>query len=102
MHVISRRTLWEAAREKKYAESAAALDAWYRIAKAAKWKSLQEVKQTLRSADGVTVGDKTFTVFNIAGNQFRLITRIVYPAQRIYIKHVLTHAEYDREEWKKK
>lgn len=86
MHVISRRTLLNTAK-KKYAESAAELDAWYRIAKAARWTSLDDVRQTLRSAAGVTVDDKTYTVFNICGNQFRLITRIVYSAQRIYIKH---------------
>jgi Uncharacterized protein conserved in bacteria len=48
----------------------------------------------------VTVGGKTYTVFNICGNRFRLITKIEYRYQTIYIKRVLTHAEYDREEWK--
>lgn len=41
------------------------------------------------------------TVFNIAGNRFRLIAGINYETQTIFIKHVLTHAEYDKGEWKK-
>lgn len=77
------------------------LDAWYRTAKSAQWRNLQEVRQTYSSADGVPVGDKVFTVFNIAGNSFRLITGINYDSQTIFIKHVLTHAEYDKGEWKK-
>ncbi|WP_322745241.1 type II toxin-antitoxin system HigB family toxin [Nostoc sp. LEGE 12447] len=38
-----------------------------------------------------------FTVFNIKGNNYRLIADIVYETQRIYIKYVLTHAEYDKD-----
>ena len=41
-----------------------------------------------------------FTVFNIKGNRYRLIVDLVYASQRIYIKYVLTHAEYDKDEWK--
>jgi mRNA interferase HigB len=40
-------------------------------------------------------------VFNIKGNKYRLITEISYRFRRIYIRHVLTHAEYDREKWKR-
>jgi mRNA interferase HigB len=39
-------------------------------------------------------------VFNIGGNKFRLIVKIVYKAQAIYVKHVLMHAEYDKGRWK--
>jgi len=45
------------------------------------------------------VGDKT--VFKIKGNQYRLIVKINYRSQTIFIKDVLTHADYDKEEWKK-
>ena len=97
--MITRRKLVEAA--KRHRAIGIALDAWYRTAKSARWKNLQEVRQTWSSADGVPVGDKVFTVFNIGGNSFRLITGINYDSQTIFIKHVLTHAEYDKEEWKK-
>jgi mRNA interferase HigB len=41
-----------------------------------------------------------FTVFNIKGNKYRLIVAIDYGTQQIYYKNFLTHAEYDKEEWK--
>jgi mRNA interferase HigB len=40
------------------------------------------------------------TVFNIGGNRYRLIARVEYEQQRVYIRHVLTHAEYDKGAWK--
>jgi mRNA interferase HigB len=79
----------------------AVLDAWYRVAKSAKWTSLEGVREIYPSADGVPVGERVYTVFNISGNSFRLITEIYYEDQVILIRHVLTHAEYDKEEWKK-
>lgn len=72
------------------------LDQWYRVAKTASWQNLSDVRQVYRSAD--YVGD--FTVFNIKLNNYRLIVGIVYHLQRIYIKYVLTHVEYDKDEWK--
>jgi len=55
---------------------------------------------TAATADGVTVGPNTYTVFNIAGNKFRLIVKIEYRYRAIYVKDVLTHAEYDKGRWK--
>ena len=55
------------------------LDAWFRIAKKAVWRSLADVRRTFSSADAV---DK-WTVFNIKGNQYRLITEINYAGGRI-------------------
>jgi mRNA interferase HigB len=40
-------------------------------------------------------------VFNMLGNSFRLITEINYKRQKVYLRHVLTHAEYDKGDWKK-
>jgi mRNA interferase HigB len=93
---LYRKKLLEAGKEHGRIDTA--LDAWYRIAKAAKWKSLQDVRQTYASADGVPVEEKIFTVFNIGGNNFRLIVGINYESQRIFVKHVPTHAEYDKGE----
>jgi mRNA interferase HigB len=70
--------------------------AWYNIASKATWHNLAEVRQTYRHAD--LVGDKT--VFNIKGNAYRLIVHIRYDRGIIYIKDLLTHAEYDRGTWK--
>ena len=95
MHLISRKKLKEAAGS--YPDVESALDAWFRIAKRSRWQDLTEVRKTFSTADAV---DK-WTVFNIKGNKYRLITEINYRYQRVYIRHVLTHAEYDRERWKR-
>ena len=94
MHVISRKRLLEAAT--RQTDLSAPLDAWYRIAKRARWRSLENVREIFPSADGVG----KYTVFNIKGNTFRLIVEINYTTGRIYIRHVLTHAAYDKGGWK--
>jgi mRNA interferase HigB len=95
VHVISRKKLKEAAL--RHSEIEPALDAWFRIAKKAVWKNLANVRKTFANADAVEI----WTVFNIKGNKYRLITEVNYRFQRIYIRHVLTHAEYDQEKWKR-
>lgn len=95
MHVISRKRLREAAAI--HADLEGPLDTWFRIAKKAKWNSLAEVRQTFPSTDAV----EGYTVFNVKGNEYRLITRINYRTGRLFIREVLTHAEYDRGSWKK-
>lgn len=95
MHVISRKKLKEAA--EKHSGLAAALDTWFRVAKRAKWRHIDDVRQTYPHADAV--GD--YTVFNIKGNEYRLIVKIRYAVGRIYVKHVLTHAEYSKGGWRK-
>jgi mRNA interferase HigB len=94
MHIISRKKILEFA--EIHADAADSLDAWYRVAKSAEWVNLVDVRETYPAAD--IVGN--FTVFNIKGNDYRLITSIVYVTQRIYIKYILTHAEYDKDKWK--
>jgi mRNA interferase HigB len=94
MHVISRRMLREFC--EAHADACDALYDWYRVATKAEWKNLVEVQAIYAKAEAVG----NFTVFNIRGNNYRLIVDIVYETQRIYIKHVLTHAEYDKDKWK--
>ncbi|MGD0599793.1 MAG: type II toxin-antitoxin system HigB family toxin [Terriglobales bacterium] len=94
MHVISRKRLKEAAARHSDLESP--LDAWFRIAKKALWRNLADVRKTFPTAGAVG----KWTVFNIKGNEYRLIVEINYAFGRIYIRHVLTHAEYDRGGWK--
>jgi mRNA interferase HigB len=72
------------------------LNAWYKIAKKASWKNLVEVRIDYPHAD--LVGG--FIVFNIAGNKFRPISEIHFEANLLLIRHVLTHAEYDKDKWK--
>ena len=94
MHVLSRKRLREFAAA--HPDSEKALDAWYRVAKGARWTRLLEVRQVYPAAEAV----ERFTVFNIRGNRYRLMTAIHYPSQTIFIKAVLTHADYDKNRWK--
>jgi mRNA interferase HigB len=95
LHVISRRRLVEAAA--KHPQLGQPLDAWYRIAKRAKWPNLMDVRRTFPSADAVW----KFTIFNIKGNAYRLITEINCRTGRVFLRHVLTLMEYTRGGWKK-
>jgi mRNA interferase HigB len=69
------------------------LKAWYQEAKQADWQSPNEVKEQYRSAS--IVGNNRI-VFNICGNKYRLVVRINYEAQWIFIRFVGTHKEYDK------
>jgi len=78
-------------------KTAAERTAWHRIARAAAWKGLADVRNDFPSADQVG----SALVFDIRRNRYRLITFVVYGKQKLYVKALLTHKEYDREEWKK-
>lgn len=94
MHVISQKKLkefWE-----KHPNAEANLRLWYKITKKARWKNFVELRQAFPSADLV----KNFIVFNINGNNCRLIALVDYKYQEIYIRYILTHAEYDKQKWK--
>ena len=64
--------------------------------RSARWKNPAALKLEFGSAD--FVGD--LTVFNVGGNKFRLIAYVDYRRQIVYIKHILTHQQYDKGEWK--
>lgn len=94
MHIITRQRLLEFC--EKYPETASALDHWYRVMKRTNFASLAELRQAFPHAD--LVGG--LIVFNIGGNRARLITAIHFNSHRVFIRHVLTHVEYDRGKWK--
>ena len=94
MHVISKKMLREFWAEHPRAKSP--LDAWYKVAKRAEWETFKDVRDTFNTAD--LVG--RFVVFDIGGNKYRLIAVIHYDHGKVYIRHVLTHAEYDEGKWK--
>ncbi|MBD2335922.1 type II toxin-antitoxin system HigB family toxin [Calothrix sp. FACHB-156] len=94
MHVISYRILREYTAS--HADCREAIDNWYKVASKADWSNLIDVQSVFPKAEAVS----NFTVFNIKGNKYRLIVSIDYKKQLIYIKYILTHAEYDKEEWK--
>jgi mRNA interferase HigB len=80
-----------------HAAALAPLLNWYRITRRANWDSLADVRRDFAHAD--VVGRRT--VFNVHGNDYRLIARVNYKTKRVFILHVLTHAEYDKGDWKR-
>ena len=95
MRVIRRKAIVEFGRLRP--DALPALDAWYRTALRATWRSLVDTRKDFRHAD--LVGERT--VFNIGGNKYRLIAKVNYRTQRVFIRAILTHAEYDRGGWNK-
>lgn len=94
MHIISRKMLvdfWE-----KHPESKEALTRWHGIVERSTFASFAELRQAFPSADMVG----RYTVFNIGGNKVRLIASIHYDRSKVYVRHVLTHQEYDLGKWK--
>lgn len=95
MHVISQkplRTFWE-----KHPSVKSALKAWFQWVKRCTWESLADVKQDF--GDRVDQ-HRQFTIFDVGGNKCRLIAVINYQNQKVFVRRVLTHAEYDRDQWK--
>ncbi|WP_310421698.1 type II toxin-antitoxin system HigB family toxin [Chamaesiphon sp. VAR_48_metabat_135_sub] len=79
-----------------YLDAKKAVEAWYTVIKSSDWSSLEDIRKVYRDAEAVG----NFTVFNIKGNNYRLIVGINYVKQRVYFKYFLTHAEYDKDVWK--
>ena len=109
MHLISAGKLKQEA--SKYPHLTKTIQAFCKTIKQAKWQNLIDVQKTYRDAEAVG----NFTIFNIKGNQYRLILDIDevrgssvvlrrslsdYQEQVAYFKYFLTHSEYDREQWK--
>jgi mRNA interferase HigB len=94
VRVISRKKVREASEE--HPEWGASLAAWYRVARNADWEHFPEVKQSWSKADNVG----NCVVFDISHNKCRLIAWINYRSKKVFILHILSHAEYDREKWK--
>ncbi|MFC7339531.1 type II toxin-antitoxin system HigB family toxin [Haloferula chungangensis] len=100
MRVIKEQFLWEAASPKS--KTGKWLEVWRTVVRSADWKNIEDVRKTYPSADPVKVDSgRTVTIFNVCGNDYRLITAIHYDKQRLYTLRFLTHAEYDKNRWKK-
>jgi mRNA interferase HigB len=91
MHLISIRNLrGDTARHPDVKKQ---VNDWYTTVSKANWKNLEDVRHIYRDAEAVG----NFTVFNIKGNDYRLIVGIDYENQMVYYKYFLTHAEYDKD-----
>jgi mRNA interferase HigB len=77
----------------KYPDCEQQLKSWYAEAKSAAWKNPSEIKREYPSAS--FLADNRI-IFNIKGNNYRLLIRINYPYQMIFIRFVGTHVQYDK------
>ncbi|WP_374053654.1 type II toxin-antitoxin system HigB family toxin [Xenorhabdus taiwanensis] len=85
--VASLKAFWE-----KYPDAEQSLRAWFDEAKKALWKTPADIKAQYRNA---SILKNNRVVFNIKGNDYRLIVSIFYPAGWVYIKFIGTHKQYD-------
>jgi mRNA interferase HigB len=95
VHIISRKALiqfWE-----KHPDSKTALARWFKVVETTEFQSFNELRIIFPSADKV----EDWIVFNIGGNKYRLIASVHFNRGKVYIRYILTHAEYDRGDWKK-
>ncbi|MEO7298255.1 MAG: type II toxin-antitoxin system HigB family toxin [Verrucomicrobiota bacterium] len=96
MHIITRKRLNEFA--DKHSSAKSGLGHWYWSLKKNNFGNFAELRRAFPHADQVA----GLTVFNIGGNKARLIVAIHYNRRKVYIRAVLTHAEYDAGKWKEK
>jgi mRNA interferase HigB len=86
---------------RKNAPLCKALAGWATAVENVQWKCLEDVRRTYPSADGVKLKSKAVvTVFNIKGNDYRLLSVIDCDGQLVEVLEVLTHPEYDKNPWK--
>jgi mRNA interferase HigB len=94
MHVISRKRLrefWD-----QYDDAKERLARWFKLAENAEWTNFSDLRADFPSADLV----EQFTVVKIGGNKYRLVLEIFFRDQVVLVRHVLTHADYDKGKWK--
>lgn len=90
MRVIAKRTLkefWE-----KHRDCEQSLLSWYKVAKSAKWQNFEDVKQQFGSCK---ILGQDRIIFKIKGNNYRLIVKVTFSNQIIWVRFIGTHAEYD-------
>ena len=80
----------------KHGKSKGPLTAWYTIIAKEEFKNFEDLKKVFGSADRT----QQYTIFDVGGNNFRVVTAIHYNRRIVFIREVLTHAEYDK--WNKK
>ena len=94
MRVITRKRLIEFGRTHR--DSRQPLIDWHMLVSKGKFTGFDNLRQTFAAADHIG----KFTAFDIGGNKYRLIAAIHYNRGIVYIRHILTHADYDLGKWK--
>jgi mRNA interferase HigB len=99
VRILKEKFLREAAEQ--YPKAAKYLTAWTAHVRAAAWRNMAEVRGSYGSADIVHVrSGRPVIVFNVCGNQYRLIVAMHFNKQMAYTLRFLTHSEYGRDDWK--
>ena len=93
MKIVSHRKLKEFYQTRGYENARVALERWYDIAQKAEWRNLSEIKVNFPATD--YVGNQHY-VFNIRGNNYRLVVVIKFTIGYVYIRFVGTHKEYEK------
>jgi mRNA interferase HigB len=79
---------------KKHPDAEKALLIWYKLVRQNQFSDFADLKKTFSTIDAAD----NFIIFDIGGNKFRIIARVVYKLNAVYIRNVFTHQEYDT--WK--
>jgi mRNA interferase HigB len=99
VRIVKEAFLVQVARE--HLKAARYLETWRKVVRAAGWLSLPDLRRTYPSADTVRVkSGRQVIVFNVCGNDFRLIVAMHFDRQIVYTLRFMTHVEYSKEKWK--
>ena len=93
MRIFTEQALREYAEE--HPDSKVALQEWVTIVKKSEWACFADIKKTFNSAD--SVGNQHY-VFNVKGNNYRLVVVVKFTVKFVYIRFIGTHKEYDNKD----
>lgn len=93
MRIVSHRKLVEFYNQKGHGDAKIALERWYDITEQAEWKNLSDIKVDFPATD--YVGNQHY-VFNIKGNNYRLVVVVKFTISHVFIRFVGTHSEYEK------
>jgi mRNA interferase HigB len=91
MQIVSRKLIHDFIRT--YPDGKGSIEAWFHEAKIAEWTTSMDIKRRYASASFLS---KNYVIFNIKGNNYRLVTQVAYNTGVVYVKWAGTHAEYDK------
>ncbi len=94
MRVISKRALREFWKNEPIAKKP--LEDWYRSVVKTDWETFADVRKTFRRADVF----RDCVIFDIGGNKYRLIAKIRYQRKKVFVRFVMSHFDYDKDNWK--
>ena len=98
MRIITERKLrefWESADGAEKARRQRAIRTWIAIVRNAEWNNFADIRRTFNHSD--VFG--TCTIFDVGGNKYRIVAKSAFGIKALFIRAVLTHAEYDRKDW---